>query len=150
MELEDYIEQLAKTREGLAELVQEAHMLKRELKDSIEVMRSIKKGIEADITEFKNTLNERMDDKCTELFDEYDELFNKQIELTTAAIDRRFQTIVDIMLGEDKKARKQGKKTMEELVRAHMDGKILLIEKEAGDTILAKRQGMLPPGLRRK
>jgi chromosome segregation ATPase len=150
MELEEYIEKLAATREGLEETVREAHQLNREMKQNIKDFRKIRDEIKEEIENFAISLDETLNQKVKEGLDKYSNAFDEAIALATKAVDKRFTTIVDILLGEDPKSKRVGKKPIAELVQEHVRGENILREREAGVAIASKSNKTLPPGLRRK
>jgi len=67
----------------------------------------------------------RMEPVVKEGLQQYAGALKQAIEDATAAVDRRFDQLADIMLGEDKTARRRGKPSIPELIERRNEGRPL-------------------------
>ena len=78
--------------------IREAHEAMQGLRDLIREWRALKAELEAASAQ---VFTDRMEAAVQEGLDSYAESIGKAIDDATAAVDRRFDTIASIMLGED-------------------------------------------------
>jgi hypothetical protein len=98
LDLERDIAALKEATREAHEAIRDARQVKKELEDAL---REIPKRISDLVADLITTSTE------TQLAG-YNDIIQQAIEAATDAVTHRFQTIADILLGEDKKTRKRG------------------------------------------
>lgn len=93
----------------LIEAIHEARIVTRDLRAATKEAKDM-------LASVRSAVNDRIDSEVTAGLERYAEALGDAIAKATLAVDRRFQTLTDIMLGEDAKSRRLGEPTLRELL----------------------------------
>lgn len=94
----------------LIEAIHEARIVTRDLRTATKEGREMLAAV-------RSAVDDRLDAEVKAGLARYAEALSAAIESATAAVDRRFTALTNIMLGEDAKSRREGKPSIEELMR---------------------------------
>jgi biopolymer transport protein ExbB/TolQ len=97
---------------AIRDAVREGHTLLRDLKAATKEARDVLAAIDQHIYD---RVDETIDREVKEGLDRYQEALTEAIERADAAVNKRFDTLASILLGEDPKSRREGKPTLVEL-----------------------------------
>lgn len=104
--------------EELRAATREAHEAMQGLRDVMRELRTLKGEVEEAAG---RVFAERMEEQVAAGLEHYHSRISQAIEDTTEAVDRRFQTIADILLGEEKSQKRKGMETIAELAEKVAD-----------------------------
>jgi CHAD domain-containing protein len=93
----------------LIEAIHDARIATRDLRAATKEARDV-------LASVRSAVDDRLDAEVAAGLERYSQAISEAIESATAAVDRRFATLADIMLGEDAKSRRQGRPSLRELL----------------------------------
>lgn len=95
------------------------------IKDLLTEARGMMKDLRAErrsLEEFiKNSIREKIELEVTTGLDEYKGTLERAIKLAEEAMFKRFDTIMEVLLGEDKESRREGKEPIVDVLRRYLE-----------------------------
>lgn len=109
MELEEYLEKLSAIRDGLDEKIAEANGLRKDIEHLVKEQRAENLKAEKILEEFREavdtlvlkTMKSEMVKKIKEGLREYDKSLRNAIEEASDRVEKRFDVLVNVILGEE-------------------------------------------------
>lgn len=106
---------IAEETEDLRSATRAAHEAIKDMRGLIREMTVLRDEVKATS---ETVFTERMSEQVATGLAAYNDAIAKAIEEATEAVDRRFDTIASVLLGEDGEARRKGKPTLAEMATA--------------------------------
>ena len=98
----------------LIEAIHEARVVTKDLRSAIAEARTVQRELQGQVAEI---VDKEISTEVAKGLDEYKESLTKAIEKAEASVQKRFDDLADILLGEDAKTKRQGKASIPELAR---------------------------------
>lgn len=107
-------------RQQPSTLAEDLRAATREAREALSDLRRERREVEALIRSAGRDAVARLGQTVAEGLNQYHAALAAAIDVAEARVDKRFQTIVDILTGEDRKSRRRGKKTLTQLAHEHV------------------------------